>query len=70
VLSELYQAHAGSAVEVDLAAIFRRLGVRLESGQIVLDDDAEWAEMRRALTAGAQRAHAGLSSPGVPKSPL
>lgn len=81
VLAELYQEHAQAPVEVDLDAIFRRLGVRLESGEIVLDDGAEWAEMRHALAArvvrghpapraGSQRAHAGLSSPGVPKSPL
>jgi hypothetical protein len=72
VLSELYQEHAQAAVKVDLDAIFRRLGVRLESGQIVLDDAAEWANLRRALTAPAalQRAQARLSSPGVPKSPL
>jgi hypothetical protein len=81
VLSELYQEQAAAAVEVDLEAIFRRLGVRLESGQIVLDDGAEWAALRRALSArparghpapraALQRAQAGLSSPGVPKSPL
>jgi len=72
VLGELYQEHAAAAVEVDLAAIFRRLGVRLEAGQIVFDEAAEWAPLRRALSAPAalQRAQAGLSSPGVPKSPL
>jgi hypothetical protein len=70
VLRELYREHAEAAVHVDLDAIFRRLGVRLQAGQVVLDDGAEWASLRRALTAPAQRAQAGLSSPGVPKSPL
>ena len=72
VLGELYRQHARVAVDVDLEGIFRRLGVRLEAGQVEFDDGAEWAALRSALTAPAalQRAQAGLSSPGVPKSPL
>jgi hypothetical protein len=72
VLTQLYREHAHTAVQVDLDALFRRLGVRLEAGQVVFDERAEWAPLRRALTApaGLQRAQAGLSSPGVPKSPL
>ena len=43
-----------------------------QSSEVVFDDTAPWAGMRRALGApsGAQRAQAGLASPGVPKSPL
>ena len=71
-LQDLYREHADRAVAVDLPALFRRLGVRWEGKQVVFDDDAEWAPLRRALTArplphGAQL---GLAVPGVPKSPL
>lgn len=76
VLTELYQQHAGSAVPVDLDALFRRLGVGWREQEVVFDDAAEWAALRRALTAqrvpgaaGAQ-GQSGLASPGVPKSPL
>ncbi len=75
VLTELYREHAASAVAVDLDALFRRLGVGLRRGEVVFDDAAEWAALRRELT--AQRAasapaqgQSGLASPGVPKSPL
>jgi hypothetical protein len=84
-LSELYREHADAAVPVDLDAIFARLGVRWRDGkggeaeagdaegrELVFDDAAEWAGLRRALSAatGRQGAQAGLASPGVPKSPL
>jgi hypothetical protein len=77
----LYREHADRAVAVDLPALFRRLGVRGEGKQVVFDDAAEWAAMRRALTARrtppnaltprpAQGAQLGFALPGVPKSPL
>jgi hypothetical protein len=81
-LEDLYREHADRAVPVDLPALFGRLGVRWEGEQVAFDDDAEWAPIRRALTArpgasGAQTtrplphgAHVGLAAPGVPKSPL
>ena len=71
-LRELYREHADAAVPIDLDALFARLGVRLAAGVVVLDDGAEWAQVRRALTARrrAQGAQAGFASPGVPKSPL
>jgi hypothetical protein len=75
VLQELYREQAEAAVPVDLDALFARLGVRLAAGELVLDDGAEWAQLRRALTAPqvprrAQGGQAGFASPGVPKSPL
>lgn len=72
VLEELYRQHAASAVAIDLDALFRRLGVAWREGEVVFDEAAEWAPLRRALSAptrGAQ-GQSGLASPGVPKSPL
>ena len=79
VLSELYAEHAHSAVSVDLDALWRRLGVRAAAGRVLFDDAAEWAHLRRAITAPvpmaaapprAQGAQFGFVLPGVPKSPL
>jgi hypothetical protein len=77
-LQELYRAHADAAVSIDLEAVFRRLGVGWSAGQVVFDESAEWAGLRRALAAPAsaragrtaQGLQLGLASPGVPKSPL
>jgi hypothetical protein len=75
VLTELYQEHAARAVAVDLDALFRRLGVGWREREVVFDDTADWAALRRQLTQRAPSAaraqgQAGLASPGVPKSPL
>lgn len=75
VLKELYQEHAERAVPVDLDALFRRLGVGWSEREVVFDDGAEWAALRRQLTqrapsAAAAQGQSGLASPGVPKSPL
>lgn len=51
VLRELY-ARMGPAPEaVDLEAVWRRLGVTARGGTITLDDTAELAAVRRAMTA-------------------
>jgi hypothetical protein len=73
VLEELYRQHAASAVAIDLEALFRRLGVTWREQQVMLDDAAEWAPLRRALSAprpASTQGQSGLASPGVPKSPL
>lgn len=77
-LSEAYARFAETPVRVDLAALFRRLGVSLDAGEVRFDEGAELAPVRRALLAReaqASGAHAhdgqsGLAAPGVPKSPL
>jgi hypothetical protein len=81
-LVDLYREHAAQAVAVDLPALFRKLGVRRQGQQVLFDDDAEWAPLRRALTAPRRAtaartlqplphgAQLGLAVPGVPKSPL
>ena len=79
VLTQLYRQHAERAVPVDLDALFLRLGVSWRNGEVVLDDTAEQAPLRRALTAPRTvsaaspeqaQGQSGLASPGVPKSPL
>jgi hypothetical protein len=77
-LSAAYARFAAAPVRVDLDALFRRLGVRLEDGQIRFDEAAELARVRRLMLAPETetpepRAHdgqTGFGPPGVPKSPL
>ena len=49
VLTELYEAWRATPVRVDLAALWRRLGVRLEGERVVLDDAAPQAQIRRSI---------------------
>jgi len=52
VLTELYAVHKAAAVEVDLDALWKRLGVRRAPGKgVVLDAHAELATIRRSMTA-------------------
>jgi hypothetical protein len=51
VLSELYARMKDAPYPVDLDALWRRLGVRLEGHDVRFDDDAPLAAVRRALTA-------------------
>lgn len=73
--TSLAAAHArfGRApVRVDLEALYRRIGVRLDGERVVLDDAAELAAVRRSLVAPLEQplhdAQTGLAAPGVPKS--
>jgi len=45
-------------VDVDLAALWRRLGVRLEGERVTLDDAAPLAAIRAAITRPAPAASA------------
>jgi hypothetical protein len=54
-LSQLYSRMANSASPVDLAALWRRLGVSERSGAVVFDNSAPLAAIRRSIT-----------SPGTP----
>jgi predicted metalloprotease with PDZ domain len=49
VLRELHEELGTSAGSVDLAALFRRLGVRLEGGVVRFDDGAPLAAVRDAI---------------------
>ena len=51
VLSELYERMKDEPSPVDLAALWQRLGVRLERESVVFDDRAPLAALRRAMTA-------------------
>jgi len=51
-LEELYDEHSASPVNVDLDALFGRLGVRRDGDRVELDDTAELAHVRRAIGQG------------------
>lgn len=50
ILSDLYARHATHAESVDLAELWRELGVSMRSGQVLFDDSAPLADVRRAIT--------------------
>lgn len=51
IFGELYQKMKDRPADVDLAGLWKRLGVLLESGNIAFDDSAPLAAVRRAITA-------------------
>jgi hypothetical protein len=51
VLHDLYEQMKATPVTVDLDALWQKLGVKKVSGQIVFDDSAPLAAVRRAITA-------------------
>lgn len=52
VLRELYDQMKATPVQVDLPALWKRLGVRVHGRSVVFDDRAPLAAVRRAITAG------------------
>ena len=50
VLAEMYQRHAEASAGVDLAEMWRRLGVSVTPGGVRFDESAPLAAVRRALT--------------------
>jgi len=65
VLVELYDKLKDAPVTPDLAALWRRLGVSLRQGALVLDDQAPDAALRRAISA---RPHGAAAQPVDPKN--
>jgi hypothetical protein len=55
VLQHLYARWSTAPVEVDLPDFWEQLGVRLESGKVVLDDTAPLAQIRAGITAVPSR---------------
>lgn len=55
VLRELHQRMGSRPMPIDLGALWSRLGVSVEDGRVVLDDDAPGSALRRALTQGTER---------------
>ena len=51
VLTELYGKMKATPVDVDLASLWQRLGVAVNGDQVVFNDDAPLAAIRRAITA-------------------
>jgi hypothetical protein len=49
-LTELYAAMKDSPAPLDLPALFQALGVSMPAGQVVFDDAAPMADVRRAIT--------------------
>ena len=49
VLQDLYAEHSVTAVNTDLPALWRDLGVALVDGQIIFNEQARLSELRRAL---------------------
>jgi predicted metalloprotease with PDZ domain len=54
VLEELHARMGTKAEDVDLAALWRRLGVRATGGSVSFDDKAPLAEIRKSMTAAAR----------------
>jgi hypothetical protein len=48
-VAELYAEHSSTPVGVDLATLFRRLGVSRRGDDVVFDEQAELAHVRRAI---------------------
>lgn len=51
VLSELYDRMKAAPVQVDLPALWKRLGIELRGRSVIFDDSAPLAAVRRAITA-------------------
>jgi len=51
VFAGLYRQHADSAGFPDVRPLLRRLGISVRQGEVHLENDAELAEIRAALTA-------------------
>jgi hypothetical protein len=71
-LTAAHERFGKTPVRVDLDALYRRIGVRLDGDRVMLDDAAELAAVRRSLVApplqAAHDAQTGFAAPGVPKS--
>lgn len=55
VLEELYAQWRDKPVQVDLPALWKKLGVSLEDGKVVYDDTAPDAAIRKAITSPGTR---------------
>jgi hypothetical protein len=50
VLRDLYAKMGPAAMDVDLDALWKRLGIAVNRGKVVYDDKAPLAAIRRAIT--------------------
>jgi hypothetical protein len=51
VLSELYARMGSRPYDVDLPALFKKLGVKASGKTVAFDDGAPWSKLRRSITA-------------------
>jgi hypothetical protein len=51
VLRDLYRKMSNKAVQVDLDALWKKLGIELQNGKVTFNDKAPEANIRRAITA-------------------
>jgi hypothetical protein len=69
VLEKLYAEWKDKPVQVDLAAMWKELGIESNGGTVVLKDDAAMSAVRRAIEMGTAGAKAGDgAAPGAPKN--
>lgn len=61
----LYQRYADAAGFPDYAPLFRRLGIAVENGRVMLHDDAELADVRRAITKSPAQPTDSRQRPGT-----
>lgn len=54
VLQDLYRQMKAAPVDVDLADLWRQLGVSMDGGRVSFDESAPLAEIRRAITAATR----------------
>jgi hypothetical protein len=59
VLEKLYAEWKDKPVQVDLAAMWKELGIEANGGTVVLKDDAPMSAVRRAIEVGTPSAKAG-----------
>jgi hypothetical protein len=71
VLEKLYEEWKDKPVQVDLAAMWKELGIEASGGTVVLEDDAPMSAVRHAIEMGTPGAKAGdkaaPASGGAPK---
>jgi len=63
VLRELHQKMGSQPYPVDLQALWKKVGVRMQSNKVVFDDDAPLASLRRSMTAEASKAGVRAQNP-------
>jgi hypothetical protein len=54
VLAELYDRMKAAPAGIDLPALWKKLGVRIDAKVVTFDDNAPWAQIRRAITTKAR----------------
>jgi hypothetical protein len=57
VLKDLYEEEGPKPGNVDLDALWKKLGVKYNAGVVTVDDSAPWAAIRTAITARNKLAH-------------